>query len=170
MLLCGYRGVVPWVKCVPCQHDWRGQRWQCVCMVVCQCGRRACVVGVSGVPAWIRWVVLQCGWHSKVSRVGNIRGNSRVACQTVLWVAHYFSNSFLQFPENKYCSKLEKDLRFQIIQTSNTSYFSEFPWIFEFKVILTLLKRCNRLRTLQHIQNLRFIRNLVSIPYETLAY
>ena len=48
-----------------------------------------------------------------MSRVGNIRVNTRVVCQTVLCVARYFSNSFLELPENDNCSKLGKELRFQ---------------------------------------------------------
>ena len=45
---------------------------------------------------------------------------------------HYFSNSFLNFAGNEYCSKLQKEFRFQVIYTPNISYFSEFPldiWI-----------------------------------------
>ena len=45
-------------------------------------------------------------------------------------------NSFLKLAGNEYYSKLEKEFRFQVIYTPNIYYSLEFPWIFEFKVIL----------------------------------
>ena len=54
------------------------------------------------------------------------------------WVAHYFSNYFQKLTGNEYCSKLEKEFRFKVMQTLNISYKS-FLWIFEFKNILKLL-------------------------------
>ena len=45
-----------------------------------------------------------------MSNVGDIGGNTRMVFQTVFWVAHYFSNSFLKLAENEYCSKLEKEV------------------------------------------------------------
>ena len=62
-----------------------------------------------------------------MSSVGDIGGNTRVVCYTVSWVARYFSNSFLKLAGNEYCQKLEKEFRFQVIYTSNISYFLEFP-------------------------------------------
>ena len=53
-----------------------------------------------------------------------------------MWVAHYFSNSFLKLAENGYCSKLEKEFRFQVIYTPYIS--QSFPWRIELKVILRL--------------------------------
>ena len=50
-----------------------------------------------------------------------------VVSETVSWVAHYFSNSFQKLAGNEYSSKQEKEFRFQVIYTSNISYFLEFP-------------------------------------------
>ena len=50
-----------------------------------------------------------------------------MVCYTVSWVAHYFSNSFLNLTGNEYRSKLKKEFRFQVIYTPNISYFLEFP-------------------------------------------
>ena len=61
-----------------------------------------------------------------MSSVGDIGGNIGSEL-TVLWVAHYFSNSFEKLAGNKYCSKLEKEFRFHVIYTLNISYFLEFP-------------------------------------------
>ena len=101
------------------------------------------------VPAWVRWLVCQRewrGWHSKVSSVGDIGGNTRVVSQTVSRVVYYFSNSFQKLSGNEYCSKLEKQFRFpwfQVIyctlQTRLT--FQSFSWIFEFKVKLKLFPK-----------------------------
>ena len=41
-------------------------------------------------------------------------------------LAHYFPNSFLKLAGNEYCSKLEKEFRFQVIYTPNISYSLEF--------------------------------------------
>ena len=50
----------------------------------------------------------------------------------------------LPVPGNEYCSKLEKQWKFWVIKTLNISYFLEFPWIFEFKVISKLHRTfCN---------------------------
>ena len=68
------------------------------------------MVGVGGVSAWV-WVVCQRGWHSKVSRVSDTGENTRVENK----VAHYFLNFFLKLSRNEYCSKLEKELTFQVI-------------------------------------------------------
>ena len=65
------------------------------------------------------------GWRTKVSSVGDIAGNTRVL--EVLWIADYISNSSQKLTENEYCSKLEKEFRFQFICTSNLSYFLELP-------------------------------------------
>ena len=43
------------------------------------------------------------------------------------WVAYCFSNLFQKRVGNEYFSKLEKQFRFQVIYTSNISYFLEFP-------------------------------------------
>ena len=61
-----------------------------------------------------------------MNSVGDIGGNI-VVSQTVSWVAHYFSSLFQKLAGNEYCSKLEKEFRFQVIYTSNISYFLEFP-------------------------------------------
>ena len=66
------------------------------------------------------------GWRTKVSSIGDTGGNTRMVCQTVSLVAHYFSNSFLKLAGNEYCSKLEKEFRFQVIYTPNISYSLEF--------------------------------------------
>ena len=60
-----------------------------------------------------------------MSSVGDIEGNTGIVCWTVSWVAHYFSNSFLKLAGNEYCSKLEKEFRFQVIYTPNISYSLE---------------------------------------------
>ena len=62
-----------------------------------------------------------------MSSVDDIGGYTRIVCNTVSWVAHYFSNSFLKLAGNEYCSKLEKEFRFQIIYTPNIFYFLESP-------------------------------------------
>ena len=41
-------------------------------------------------------------------------------CETVSLVAHYFSNSFQKLAGNEYCSKLEKEFKFQVTYTSIT--------------------------------------------------
>ena len=46
-----------------------------------------------------------------------------MVCQTVSWVAHNFSKSFLKLAGNDYCSKLEKEFRLQVICI--ISYFLE---------------------------------------------
>ena len=79
-----------------------------------------------GVPAWVRWLMCQRGWRTKVNSVGDIEGNVGSELDSVV-VAHYFSNSFQKLARNEYCSKLEKELRFQVRYTSNISYFLEFP-------------------------------------------
>ena len=88
------------------QHGWRG--W------------RACV---GEVLAWLRGWLCQHewrGWRSKVISVGHIVGNTRLVSQTVSWMAHYFLNLFqMNIAGNEYCSKLEKEFRFQVIFTSN---------------------------------------------------
>ena len=38
-----------------------------------------------------------------------------------------FFKPFRKIAGNKYCSKLEKEFRFQVIYTSNISYFLEIP-------------------------------------------
>ena len=47
-----------------------------------------------------------------MSSIGDTGGNTRMVCQTVSLVAHYFSNSFLKLAGNEYCSKLEKEFKF----------------------------------------------------------
>ena len=61
-----------------------------------------------------------------MSSVGDTGGNTWMVFETVSWVAHYFSNSFLKLAGNEYCSKLEKEFRFQVLYTSNISNFLEF--------------------------------------------
>ena len=80
-----------------------------------------------------------------------------MVCQTVSWVVHYFSNSFLKLAGNEYCSKLEKEFRFQVIYTPNISL--EFFLIFEFKVISKLFP--------EHIENPRYIKNPFNMPCKT---
>ena len=110
--------VLAWVVWVACLREWRAN-----------------VSYVVHVLAWVTWVVYQRGWRGwriKVSSVGDIGGNTRVVSQTISWVAHYFLSSFQKPAGNEYCSKLEKKFRFQVIYTSNISYFLEFPlgiWI-----------------------------------------
>ena len=41
-------------------------------------------------------------------------------------VVHFFSKSFLKLTGSEYCSKLEKEFRFQVIYTPNISYSLEF--------------------------------------------
>ena len=60
-----------------------------------------------------------------MNSVGDIGGNIGSELESV-WVAHYFSNSFQKLAGNEYCSKLEKEFRFQVIYTLNISYFLEF--------------------------------------------
>ena len=63
-------------------------------------------------------------------------------CETVSLVAHYFSNSFQKLAGNEYCSKLEKEFKFQVTYTSITYLiFQGCPYIFEFKVILKLFSK-----------------------------
>ena len=61
-----------------------------------------------------------------MSNVGDTGGNTRMVCSTVSWVAHYFLNLFLKLAGIEYCSKLEKEFRFQVIYTLNISYSLEF--------------------------------------------
>ena len=56
-----------------------------------------------------------------MNSVGDIGGNIGSELESV-WVAHYFSNSFQKLAGNEYCSKLEKEFRFQVIYTSNISF------------------------------------------------
>ena len=52
---------------------------------------------MCGVSLRVRWMVYyrgRHGWRTKVSSVGDIRGNASVVCQTVSWVEHYFSELF----------------------------------------------------------------------------
>ena len=83
-------------------------------------------MGGMGVPTWVRWLMCWRGWSTKVNSVGDI-GRNNGSELDVSWVAHYFSNSFQKLARNEYCSKLEKEFRFQVIYTSNISYFLEFP-------------------------------------------
>ena len=72
-----------------------------------------------------------------MSSVGDIGGNTRVVRWVESWVVHYFSN-FIKKPTGKeYCLKLGKELIFEVIYTSYL-IFGNFPWIFEFRVILEL--------------------------------
>ena len=57
-----------------------------------------------------------------MNSVGDIGGNIGSELESVV-VAHDFSNPFQKLARNEYCSKLEKELRFQVRCTSNISYF-----------------------------------------------
>ena len=106
-----------------------------------------------------------CGWRIKVSSVGDIEENTRVVSQTV---------SFQKLAGNEYCSELEKEFRFQVICALRIYLiFQSFPWIFEFKVLfrVVIFRVVSRTDSeLWHIQNPRYIKNLVNIPCENLAY
>ena len=75
-------------------------------------------------------------WHSKVSSIGDIEGNTRVVRRVVSWVAHYFPKSFQNLAGNAYCSKLEKEFRFQVMYNSNILLFRVSPGYFNLKLKL----------------------------------
>ena len=49
-------------------------------------------------------------------------------------VAYYFLNSFLKLAGNEYCSKLEKEFRFQVIYTSNILLYRASPGYLDLKL------------------------------------
>ena len=78
---------------------------------------RASLVDMGGVLVWVGWVACLRGTRS--------------------WVAHFFSYSFQKLAGKGYCSKLEKEFRFQVIYTFHGHFlFKSLPGIFEFKVML----------------------------------
>ena len=48
------------------------------------------------------------GWRTKVNSVSDIGGNIGGELDSIVWVAHYFSNSFQKLAGNEYSSKVEK--------------------------------------------------------------
>ena len=99
-----------------------------------------------------------------MSSDGDIEENTKVASQTISWVAHYFSNSFQKLTGNKYCSKLEKE---SVFRSYTLRTYLVFPWKFESTVILKLFP--------EQIQDSGIfrtgdIKNLVNTPCENLAY
>ena len=61
-----------------------------------------------------------------MNSVGDIGGNIGSELDSVVGSA-LFLKLFPKTSRNEYCSKLEKEFRFQVIYTSNISYFLEFP-------------------------------------------
>ena len=83
-------------------------------------------------------------------------------------VAYYFLNSFLKLAGNEYCSKLEKEFRFQVIYTPNITYSLEFSFDVLISSYFKVVSRTDS--ELWHIQNPRYIKNPFNMPCETLAY
>ena len=64
-------------------------------------------------------------WRTEVNSVFYIGGNIGSELDSVVGSA-LFLKLFPKTSRNEYCSKLEKEFRFQVIYTSNISYFVEF--------------------------------------------
>ena len=82
----------------------------------CLRGRR---VNLSGVGGALAWITCQPGWHTKVSSIGDIGGNTRL-------VSSLFLKLFPKTRRKLILFKSEKEFRFQVIYTSNIFYFLEF--------------------------------------------
>ena len=113
------RGCHKWRACVGdelawvvCLFLWRASVGEVPVWVTCQGGLRGQCARVTchrdGAPTQVKWAVRQSrwhGWHTKVSSVGDIGGNTRMMCQTyrgwMLFNARKIirvSGQFLEFP------------------------------------------------------------------------
>ena len=83
-------------------------------------------------------------------------------------MAHYFSNTFQKLVGNEYSSKQGKEFGFKVIYTSHISYFLEFRLDISIQKYFKVVSRIDS--ELWHIQDPRYIKDLVNIPCENLAY
>ena len=78
------------------------------------------------LPAWVGWLICSREWRTKVNSVDDIGGNIGCELDSVVG-STLFLKLFPKTAGNEYCSKLEREFRFQVIYTSNISYILEFP-------------------------------------------